>query len=226
MKSSVTIIIAVALVCLSAAVFLFAGNEPAQQKPEQAAAPLHEAPVAPPAPAAPAAKKLQPAKVTGLKKPLGCIEVVGDRYEGGAMAGFGDSPRDGVTVFNGCKDAIVITDVKANSTSLAYVSSIFPARAVLRGPPRHKEQDVLVALSREGERCDLEGMEGRVCRFVPLPPRRSMFFSVPLKRYFSINFQNEGRVTGYLLEPIDPKNPPPKETVKMPEKGFTFKRQD
>lgn len=223
MKSSTTIVIAAFLVCLSAGLYLAAGSGAPKATPDT---PTREAPEAPPPPAAPyVSKNLPPPKVSEIKNPAACFDVVGDRYRGKEVEAFGKDSRDGVTVYNGCKDDIVIVDVKTNDTSYSFVASALPVRAILRGSPAKQEKDQLLALSRSGARCDQEGTETRICRFVTLPSNHSMFFTIPYKHWFSIPLLDGRTIGGYLLEPVDPKAPPkPKEVPKMPDKGFKFRR--
>lgn len=218
------------MVCLSAAFYLSAAPEPAMEHPDAPAArATREAPVPPPPAPPPYVRvgEMPPPRIAELKNAVPCVEAEGDRYKGHETAAFKEDGREGVTLFNGCSTEIIIADVRASETSIAYTASLLPSRAVLRAPRNKEGKDLLVALSRDGARCDKEGPQGRICRMVALPPGRNMFFQIPFKQWFSIRLLDGRRIDGYLLEPFDPKAPPqPKETVKMPDKGFIFKRME
>lgn len=227
MKNSLPIIIAALLLCLSAVFFFVEMPDDSEQVAvEKPGRERPEAPIPPPPAYIPPAV-LPPPLVSKLSNPLLCLEVEGDRYGGELKERFDEQPREGIVIFNGCAEPLVLADVKVNETSVAYVSSILPSTTILIDPrtPQLREKDRMVTLTRGGTRCDGGEPVGATCRFLPVPPKQTVFISVPVKHWFSIWIKDGMPVTGFLMEPFDPKAPKKKpEIPKMPEKGFKFKK--
>ena len=227
MKNSLPIIIAALLLCLSAFFFFIetSGTDaPAVAQQRERERP--DIPIPPPPAYVPPAV-MPPPKISKLNIPLLCLEVEGDRYGGELVNILGEAPREGIVIFNGCKDKLVLADVKASDTSASYVASLLPAKAVLIDPraPNLRQKDRLVTMTRGGPRCDGGQPIGETCRFLAVPPQQTVFISLPVKHWFSILIKDGKPATGFLMEPFDPEAPPkPREIPKMPEKGFTFKK--
>lgn len=224
MKQYAPLIIAALLVAASAGYFFWPSEKTGGGDASVVAS--GDAPVPPPLAPVPKGRLGLP-KITRLTKSVSCLSVEGDRYGGTEAARFRSSPREGVSVYNGCAEPVVVIDVKASDTSDAFVYSILPSRAVLIQPRSSKEsrKDRLIALSRDGARCDETEEVGDICRFLPIPPKHAVFFSTPYAQWFSLRLKTGGALTGFLEEPVDPTAPPkPKTVPKMPEKGFKFRR--
>lgn len=222
MKQYAPLIVAGLLVLSSAAYFFW----PVPGSRDSVTISGGDAPKAPPLPAQPKGKLGLP-KVTKLVNPMSCLSVEGDRYSGTEAPRFREAPREGVSVYNGCAQPVVIADVKTSDSSVAFAYSIFPSRAVVI-QPRSREgarKDRLVVLSRNGKRCDEQADAAEdVCRFLPILPKQAVFFAAPYAHWFSLHFKAGEPLTGFLLEPVDPTAPPkPKTVPKTPDKGFKFK---
>lgn len=219
MKKYIPLILAGIILLVSGVMFITAGPLPPQEPPAA------EPPAAVQQTVSAPAVYLERPHVTKMKKPVACLLVEGDRYNGLEQNQFKNFPREGVTIYNSCDENIVVIDLKAGTVNTNFAYSILPVRAVItdQRAPDKRERDHYIAFAREGKRCDEKEHAGeRACRFIPVPPEHGIFLSMPVKNWFLVKLKDNRVITGYLMAPLPPGEKPKKEVPKMPEKGFKF----
>lgn len=199
-RTIATLIAAIALVSVSAAVFFL--TEPAQE-PVGISPPRVQQSPTPDADEAEELVEVPEPQIIKLTVPDECIVVNGGVYTGVKAHLFPKKRLRGLFIYSTCKKDPVIADVKTSHQNLVFVSSQLPLNTVLREPhhPENNDKDKFIVLDRGGDRCDEMKEPSDTCRYIAIPHRHVLILPVEEMRYFSVRLKGGKKIEGYLAPP-------------------------